>query len=67
MKSKTVSVISEVLLILTEAKEEKWYKSVGGGRRLGHVLFNCIDELETTCCLAQQIQQMSSWINGEAK
>lgn len=50
-----------------KAKEEKWYKSVGGGRRLGHVLFNCIDELETTCCLAQQIQQMSSWINGEAK
>lgn len=49
------------------AKNEEWFKSVGGGRRLGYYLFRHIEELDSSSCLYQQIQQLSSWIKGEAE
>ena len=49
------------------AKNEEWFKSVGGGRQLGHSLFNHIGELDSSSCLYQQIQQLSTWIKGETE
>lgn len=49
------------------AKNEEWFKSVGGGRRLGHSLFNHIEELDSSSCLFRQIQQLSTWIKGETE
>lgn len=50
-----------------KAKNEEWFKSVGGGRRLGYSLFRHIEELDPSSCLYRQIQQLSSWIKGEAE
>ena len=47
------------------AKEEKWFKNVGAGRKLGEYLFKHFDDLDKGTCLSKQIQQISSWIKSE--
>ena len=47
------------------AKEGKWFKNVGGGRKLGEYLFKHFNDLDKETCLFKQIQQISSWIKSE--
>lgn len=47
------------------AKEGKWFKNVGGGRKLGEYLFKHFNDLDKESCLFKQIQQISSWIKSE--
>lgn len=47
------------------AKEGRWFKNVGGGRKLGEYLFNHFNDLDKETCLFKQIQQISSWIKSK--
>lgn len=43
----------------------KWFKSVRGGRLLGEVLFDHLNDLNANSTLYKQIQTLVSWINDD--
>ena len=46
------------------AKEKKWFKNVGAGRKLGEYLFKHFNDLDKGTCLFKQIEQIFSWIKS---
>lgn len=48
-----------------QAKSGKWYKSVTGGRYIGKVLFEHLDEMNKNACLYKEIDRINEWLNDD--